>query len=110
MAEVRGILGQRNPAAATLEDLYVVPANTAAVMSTFVVCNRSTTPTKFRMAISPLGAAISDEMYEYFDRPIPALDTFAATFGWSLGTTDVVRVYATLATLSFTAAGLEITT
>ncbi len=109
MAEVRGILGQRNPSAATLEILYTVPADHDAMMSTFVVCNRSAVATSFRMAISPLGAAISDEMYEFFDRPIGANDTFAATFGWTLGTTDVVRVYATLATLSFTACGLEIT-
>ncbi len=110
MAEVRGTLGQSDPVAATLTALYTVPADTSAVMSTFIVCNRSATPTSFRMAISPLGAAISDEMYEFYDRPIGANDTFAATFGWTLGTTDVVRVYATLATLSFTAVGLENTT
>ncbi len=110
MAEQTKVLGQRDPAAATLEIIYTVTAPvTGAVNSTFVVCNRSATPTSFRMAVSPAGAAISDEMYQYFDRPIGAFDTFAASFGIGLEVTDVVRVYATLATLSFTLHGLEIT-
>ncbi len=110
MSEQLKILGQRDPAAAALETIYTVTAPvTGAVVSTFLVCNRSATPTEFRMAVSPAGAAISDEMYLYFDRPIPAFDTFAATLGIGLEVTDLIRVYATLATLSFTVTGLEIT-
>ena len=110
MAEQPKVLGQRDPAAATLETIYTVIAPvTGVVSSTFVVCNRSATPTTFRMAVSPAGAAISDEMYNYFDRPIPAFETFAATLGIALEVTDLVRVYATLATVSFSFYGVEIT-
>ncbi len=110
MAEQTKVLGQRDPAAATLEIIYTVTAPiTGAVVSSIVICNRSLTPTEFRIAVSPAGAAISDEMYQYFDRPIPAVDTFVATIGIGLEVTDVIRVYATLATVSFTAHGLEIT-
>lgn len=109
MAEQTKVLGQRDPVAATLEIIYTVTAPvTGAVISSLVVCNRSATPTEFRIAVSPAGAAISDEQYQYFDRPIGAFDTFAATFGIGLEVTDVVRVYATLATVSFSVHGLEI--
>ena len=109
MADQPKILDQRDPSAATLEDLYTVPASTSAMMSTGVVCNRSATPTAFRISIAKAGAGDSDEQYLYYDRPIGANDTFSFTFGLGLEETDVVRVYATLATLSFTVSGVEIT-
>jgi hypothetical protein len=102
-------LGQRNPVAATLESLYTVPASTQALGSSIMVCNRSAASTKFRIAIRPLGAAISDEMYIYYDAPISGFNTFEVTTGITLQSTDVVSVYALDATLSFNLFGQEIT-
>ena len=109
MATEFKILGQSAPAAATLTTLYTVPAATSAVASTITVCNRSAIATSFRIACRLAGASISDEMYNYYDIPIPGNDTFTATIGFALATTDVVSVYATLATLSFNLFGQEIT-
>ncbi len=109
MAEAYKVLDQTNPSAASLTDGYTVPASTEAIISTIVVCNRSATPTAFRISIAPAGAADNDVHYIYYDRPIGANDTFAATLGLTLATTDVVRVYATLATLTFNIYGVEIT-
>lgn len=109
MADVLKVLGQSNPSAATLTDIYTVGVSTEAMLSTGVVCNRSATPTSFRISVAIAGAADSNEQYLYFDRPIGANDVFAFTFGIGLATTDVVRVYATLATLSFTVSGIEVT-
>lgn len=103
------VLGQQNPSAATLTTLYTVPASTSTVVSTINVCNRSSVATSFRIAIRPAGAAISNEMYLYFDVPIGGNDTFQTTAGFTLATTDVISVYATLNTLSFQASGTEIT-
>lgn len=102
-------LGQRNPAAASLEDVYTVPGATQALGSGIVVCNRSATATKFRIAVRPAGGAISDEMYLYYDTPISGNNTFAAVIGFTLAATDVVSVYALDATLSFNLFGQEIT-
>lgn len=107
MAATKKVLGQSNPSAATLTTLYTVPASKETVGSTIIVCNRSSTPTSFRVAVRPAGAAISNEHYLYYDVPIPGNDTFAATIGICLETTDVVSVYATLATLSFSLFGDE---
>ena len=108
MAKVYKVLGQANPSAATLSTLYTVPALTSAVVSTLTVANRSSVATSFRVAVRPAGAGISNEHYIYYDITIAGNDTFACTFGISLATTDVISVYATLATLSFNAYGTEI--
>ena len=107
MAAALKVLGQSNPSAATLTTAYTVPGATSAVCSSVVVCNRSATGTTFRIAVSPAGAAIDNKHYIYYDMPIAGNDTFIATIGISLATTDVVRVYATLATLSFNIFGQE---
>jgi len=101
------VLGQSAPLAATLTTLYTVPASTSTACSSITVCNRSGTATSFRIAIRPAGGAISDEMYVYYDVMIPGNDTFIATAGFTLATTDEVSVYATLATLSFSLYGQE---
>ena len=107
MTTVLKVLGQSAPLAATLTTLYTVPASTSTVVSTLVVANRSATATSFRIAVRPLGASISDEHYLYYDIAIDGNDTFTATLGVTLATTDVISVYATLATLSFNAFGQE---
>ena len=107
MATALKVLGQSNPTAATLTTLYTVPASTSTVVSSIMVCNRSATATSFRIAVRPAGAGISDEHYIYNDLPISGNDTFTATLGITLATTDVVSVYATLATLSFNMFGQE---
>ncbi len=110
MAEVRGVLGQANPVAATLTPLYTVGADTDAIVSSLVICERSGTPTAFRISVAPLGAADSNEQYIFFDHALAANEMIAEKLGITLATTDVIRVYATLATVSFTAFGLTITT
>ncbi len=107
MAQTLKVLGQQNPTATTLSTLYTVPALTSTVGSSIVICNRSSVATSFRIAIRPLGASISDQHYVYYDVPIAGNDTFIATIGITLATTDVVSVYATAATLSFNLFGTE---
>ena len=106
MADAYKVLGQSNPGAATLTTAYTVPAVTSAIVSTIVVANRSVA-TSFRLAIRPAGAAISNEHYIAFDVAIGANETISLTLGITLATTDVVSVYATLATLSFNIFGVE---
>lgn len=72
-----------------------------------MVCNRSATATSFRVAIRPAGAAIANQHYIYYDTTLAGNDTFIATIGMTIAATDVVSVYATLATLSFNLFGQE---
>lgn len=107
--ETLKVLGQSNPLAATLTDAYTVPGATQTVISSIWVCNRSATATKFRLAISPNGAADDNKHYLAYDAPILGNESICAVSGITLDAADVLRVYATLATLSFNIYGSELT-
>ena len=109
MAEKYKVLGQKNPLAATLTDAYVVPVSTEAVISSIMVANRSNIKTKFRISVAVNGAASSNEQFIAFDVDITGNNMQEITIGMTLGAGDVVRVFATLATLSFNIFGTEIT-
>ena len=107
MGTVTKILGQSFPALLTNTNLYTVPASTTTICSTVSVCNQSNTATRFRIAVRAAGAAISSQHYLYYDVTIPGNETFMATLGITLATTDIVTVYAELGTLSFNLFGQE---
>lgn len=108
MAETFKILAQSNPAATTSTTLYTVPGGTSATISSITVCNRSATPTTFRISVAIAGAALADQQYLYFDQAIDGNSTFIATIGITLAATDVIRVFAGAATLTFNAFGVEV--
>jgi hypothetical protein len=107
MATTYKVLGQSAPTAATPADLYTVPSATQAVCSSLVICNRGATTT-FRVSVRPAGVSQADEHYIVFDSFVNQNDTVFLTLGIALATTDVVTVYATAATLSFSLFGSEI--
>jgi hypothetical protein len=109
MADTLKVLGQLDPGATTLTDLYTVPASTSAMLSHLVVCNRSATPTTYRISVAVAGAADATKQYLFYDVPIGGNTSHTWHLGISLATTDKVRVYATLATLSFNLFGVEVT-
>jgi hypothetical protein len=109
MANTYKTLGQSNPSAATLTTLYTVPAVTSTIVSTITVCNRSATATTFRIAFRLAGAAIDNAHYVAYDAEILGNEVYTFTIGATMATTDVLSVYATLATLTFVAFGQEIT-
>jgi hypothetical protein len=103
------VLGQSNPAATTATTLYTVPAATSVVISTINVCNQAITTGNFRIAVRPGGETLAAKHYIAYDTALAGLDSIAMTMGISLATTDVVTVYASSSTFSFSAFGAEIT-
>lgn len=108
MADTIKILGQAALSATTLTDIYTVPGATSAAVSSVVVCNRGTSDTTFRLSVAIAGAADANAQYLYYDQPIYANDTFVATIGLSLATTDKLRAYAGNANLSVNVFGTEV--
>lgn len=108
MASVYKVLGQSNPSATTLTDAYTVPGSTSAIISTISIANRSATPTSFRLAIAPNGEADNAKHYLAYDASLEANEVWVFTVGATLDAADVVRVYATLATVSFNVFGEEL--
>lgn len=104
MADTIQVLSQTKPGAASLTTGYT--AGNPTVVSSIVVCNQSSTATSFRISVAVAGAGDTAAQYLYYDVPINGNDTFVATLGISLAATDVIRVYNTLATLSFNIFGI----
>lgn len=108
MATVYKVLAQSNPSATTATTLYTVPASTSTVISTITVCDQAASAGTYRIAVRPAGATLAASQYVAYDIAIAANDTTALTLGITLATTDVVTVYASAATMSFSAFGSEI--
>jgi hypothetical protein len=109
MASTYKVLGQSAPAAATPTSLYTVPSATEAIISTINVVNtHASTADVIRIAIRPDGATLSTEHYIVYGLSLSAGSTFTYTGGITVNATDVVTVYSTNGTSSFTAFGSEI--
>lgn len=107
MADFRyKVLGQAAPAAATPTTLYTVPAATEAVGASLVICNRGISAL-IRVAVRVGGAATEAKHYQVYDLPLPGNDSLFLKVGLSLAATDIVEVYASTATVSFTLHGTE---
>ena len=104
MAKLYGILGQSAPGAITLTTAYTVPAGRHAT-ARVLVCNRSSNDT-FRIALSPAGASIADSHYVAYGQAITANDSVSSV-AFTVTETDLVRVYSTNGTLSFSVTGIE---
>jgi glucose-6-phosphate dehydrogenase assembly protein OpcA len=102
------VLGQSNPSATTATTLYTVPSATSTVVSTIVIANLAATSATFRISVRPAGASQTNAMYLAYDVTVGASDSTALTLGITMATTDVLTVYASSATVSFTAFGSEI--
>lgn len=107
MAQTLKTLAQLNPSAVTLTTLYTVPAVTSTAVSSIVICNQGSVDATFRMSVAIAGAADDPKQYIYYNVTVNANDTFIATVGMTLATTDVVRCYASNGVLSFSLFGTE---
>jgi glucose-6-phosphate dehydrogenase assembly protein OpcA len=108
MPTIYKVLGQSNPSATTLTTLYTVPAATEAVISSIVVANLAATSATFRIAVRPNGAAIANSQYIAYDITLGASDSTVLTMGVTMDATDVLSVYASSATVTFSAFGSEV--
>lgn len=110
MAKTYKVLAQNNPAATTNVALYTVPALTSAVLSTIAVCNQSlTSGATINIAVRPGGATLDPKHYIVYRGYVAPADSLFLTLGVTLATTDIVTIYSTTATTSFSLFGAELT-
>ena len=107
MAQIIKPLAQLNPSATTLTTLYTAPAATSTAISSIIVCNQANTDATFRISVAVAGAVDNAKQYIYYDETVNANDSYIATIGATLATTDVIRAYASTATISFNMFGTE---
>lgn len=107
MADTYTILAQSNPSATTSTDVYTVPASTATIISSIIVCNQASASGTYRLSIADAGAALAAKQYIAYDAPIRANDVHVFHLGITLAATDKVRVYCSSANFSINIFGVE---
>ena len=108
MATTYKVLGQSNPSATTATTLYTVPSATQAVVSTIVIANLDSAVATFRIAVRIAGATLANSQYVAYNITVGASDSTALTLGLTLGAGDIITVYASSSTVTFSAFGSEI--
>jgi hypothetical protein len=108
MATTYKVLGQVNPSATTATTAYTVPSATETVVSSIVVANLGGSSATYRIAVRPDGATLANQHYLVYDATIAGTDSITLTLGITLNATDVVTVFASTATMSFSLFGSEI--
>ena len=109
MANTYKVLGQSAPSITTPTNVYTVPADTEAVISTIVVCNRGVGESTYRLSIRPGGVVQSNAHWVAYDVPLQGNDSVTLTLGLTLQATDVVTFYTTTGDVSVSLFGTEIT-
>ena len=109
MADNLKVLGQLDVSATTVTTLYTVPDMTQTTISSIVAANRTGSAITFRLSVHVAGAGADDKQYLYYDKSVSANDSFAIVLGITLNQTDVLKVYASSANMSFNAFGCETT-
>ena len=106
MATAYRILGQQVPSTTTTTICgNGSPSSGAIVVSTLVVCNRTSSAKSFRVSARPNGTALATQHYLAYDTTVPANDTIVMTLGITLASTEVLEVYGSDSNVSFTAFG-----
>lgn len=108
MPTIYKVLGQSAPSAATATTLYTVPSLTSTIVSTVNVSNTGANQDTIRVAIRPAGATLANQHYVAYGVPLASGAVLTFTIGATLATTDVITVYSTNGTSSFSAFGSEI--
>ena len=109
MAENYRVLGQAALPADSLTDVYTVPANTEAVVSSIIICNRDTSSHKYRLSVAVGGAGDDVKQYLAYNVTLLPESSDDWTIGATLAAGDVVRAYGDAAQLSVGVFGTEIT-
>jgi hypothetical protein len=99
------VLAQSAPSAAAATTLYT--ATDATIVSTINVSNTGGAADTIRIAVRPAGATLANLHYLVYGLQVPSGSIFTFTGGITLANTDVITIYSTTGTSSFSAFGSE---
>ena len=99
------VLAQSAPSATTATTLLT--ATSATIISTLNASNIGGNQDTIRIAVRPAGASLANQHYIAYGVPLAAGAVFSMQGGITLANTDVVTVYSTTGTTSFSAFGSD---
>ena len=107
MATTYSVLAQSNPSATT--ETTLLTASAATVVSTLMICNQASSAATYRIAVRPSAdGSTAAKHWIVYGATVGASDSTALTLGLTLASGDKIQVYASTATLSFSAFGSTI--
>ena len=110
MADLLKVLGQVEPASATWDVLYTVPALKQTTVSSLIVCDTGGAADTYRVAVDvggTTGSPPAGNEFIFYDTSINSNTTDKHVIGMTLSEGDVVRVYDANGNLTFTLFGVE---
>lgn len=87
----------------TYATLCSTAGGTTAVISSIVICNRSTTAATYRIAITTTAGTPSAGQFLVYDSAIAGNDTVSLSLGITLDASEFIRISSSTNTLDFTA-------
>lgn len=99
------VLAQSAPTAATATTLLT--ASSATIVSTLQIANIGGAADTIRIAVRPAGAALANQHYIAYGVQVPSGSFISLQGGLTLANTDVITVYSTTGTSSFSAFGSD---
>ena len=109
MPDAIKVLGQLDVSATTITTLYTGPDLTQTTVSSWVICNRSSSGITFRVSVHVAGAGADDKQFIFYNEALAATTTRTVVIGMCLNQADVVKVYSSAADVSFNMFGVETT-
>ena len=100
-----GILGKASLTAATITNIYTVPASTLANYA-IKVCNRNASPVTVRLALSAVSVTQANDEFIEYNTTIPAYGVLERT-GGLLQTGKIITAYSDTANVTVLVDGFE---
>lgn len=108
MAQSYKILGQVNPTANTLSNVYVTPNSTEGVVNSIIIANQNTSNASFSLVVRPIDESLGDKHYVVRGCVVPGSDTLTMTLSLTLQNNVILAANTNSPNLSFGAYGVEI--
>ena len=103
------ILGQINPTANTLTNVFVTTASSSAIVSTITIHNFSDSNASYSLVVRPINEALDNKHYIIRGGIVPARELITITGAVTLNSSAILAANTNSSSITFNAYGGEIT-
>lgn len=109
MPQTYKILGQVQPTANTLTNVYVTATSTSAIIGSFVISNTTATARSYQLTLRPINEAANVKHILVFHNQVPAATTIVISGGIVMGPNTILAANTSDTSIHFQAYGVEVT-
>ena len=108
MANIHKVLGQINPSANTLTNVYVTGTGTSAIVSTITIRNLNGANSSYSLVVRPNNESLDNKHYIIRGGIIPARELISITGAVTMNAGVILAANTNSSSISFNAYGVEI--